>query len=83
MNSPFNKRAPIHKCRACGNRLRGGICDNRYCPNNEYIQEKLAAALADQACPYCRFEPCICEQKEANFEPPDPEGWEGGFARNH
>lgn len=38
----------------------------------------------DETCPYCdarRGEPCGLEDE--NYEPPDPPGWEGGFAPNH
>jgi len=38
----------------------------------------------DGRCPYCnakRGEPCGLEDDD--YEPPDPPGWEGGFAPNH
>jgi hypothetical protein len=38
----------------------------------------------DETCPYCnasRREACKLEDE--NYEPPDPPGFEGGFADNH
>ena len=38
--------------------------------------EKLAQWLEDAAAAWI-------DEEEANYEPPDPPGWEGGFAENH
>lgn len=66
------------KCRACGNRLVGAAgCNNRYCPKGSPRIEGLAEQLKEdyptwiplwkqEDCPYCRFDPCICEQRESN-----------------
>lgn len=43
--------------------------------------------LADVGCIVCPDEDYLCSclmfDRDTNWEPPDPPGWEGGFADNH
>jgi hypothetical protein len=44
--------------------------------NNDRRRDELAALIQSAVEDWINFE-------DSNYEPPDPPGWEGGFAANH